>query len=259
VLRVRRATEYATRNTQYAIRNTHDRIIITGSKGAWADARACAPHHADLKSSAKSTGRQPAVGDRQGDVVLDFSSHTRRRHCRLCAEHKKAIVIGTPATPGGPLSFTELSSQIPMVLSSNFSTGVNALFWLTRKAAEILGHGFDLEIVEMPPSPQAGCAQRHGEDVGEILARVRQQQLDAVAGMPLGIVGERTAAEIGLHSWRRDVVGEHTWSLPAWRTARAGAQGLHARPSPTAPCVRPPGGHPAASLQHAGRAGAEMR
>ena len=40
-------------------------------------------------------------------------------------------------------------SQIPIVWASNYSTGVNTLFWLTRKAAEILGPGFDLEVVEM--------------------------------------------------------------------------------------------------------------
>ena len=36
-----------------------------------------------------------------------------------------------------------------MVWASNYSTGVNTLFWLTRKAAEILGPDFDLEVVEM--------------------------------------------------------------------------------------------------------------
>jgi len=37
-----------------------------------------------------------------------------------------------------------LTAKIPMVWASNYSTGVNTLFWLTRKAAEILGPGYDL-------------------------------------------------------------------------------------------------------------------
>ena len=43
----------------------------------------------------------------------------------------------------------QAAEKIPVVWASNYSTGVNTLFWLTRKAAEILGTDFDLEIVEM--------------------------------------------------------------------------------------------------------------
>ena len=48
--------------------------------------------------------------------------------------------------------------------------------------------------------------------LAEILAAVRGQQLDQVARHGrAGIVGERTGAEIGLHSIRGgDVVGDHT-------------------------------------------------
>jgi 4-hydroxy-tetrahydrodipicolinate reductase len=48
--------------------------------------------------------------------------------------------------------------------------------------------------------------------LAEILAEVRKQQFDKVARYGRsGIVGERTAAEIGVHSIRGgDVVGDHT-------------------------------------------------
>jgi hypothetical protein len=60
------------------------------------------------------------------------------------------MVIGTTGHPTPRnFKFTQFKSQIPMVLASNYSTGVNTLFWLTRKAAEILGPDFDLEVVEM--------------------------------------------------------------------------------------------------------------
>jgi 4-hydroxy-tetrahydrodipicolinate reductase len=98
------------------------------------------------------------------------------------------------------------------VLSSNFSTGVNALFWLTRKAAEILGPGFDLEIVEMHHRLKRDAPSGTAKTLAEILAAVRKQQVDKVARHGrAGIVGERTADEIGVHSVRGgDVVGEHT-------------------------------------------------
>jgi 4-hydroxy-tetrahydrodipicolinate reductase len=98
------------------------------------------------------------------------------------------------------------------VLSSNFSTGVNTLFWLTRKAAEILGPGFDLEVVEMHHRLKRDAPSGTAKTLAEILAAVRKQQLDKVVRHGRsGIVGERTAEEIGVHSIRGgDVVGDHT-------------------------------------------------
>jgi len=150
----------------------------------------------------------------QGDVVLDFSSHNATPGIvALCAEHQKAIVIGTTGHSDEDRSgITRHSARIPMVLSSNFSTGVNTLFWLTRKAAEILGPGFDLEIVETHHRLKRDAPSGTAKALAEILTSVRQQQLEKVARYGRsGIVGERTAAEIGLHSVRGgDVVGDHT-------------------------------------------------
>src|SRR6476660_8837114 len=87
----------------------------------------------------------------KAQVVVDFSSHAATLPiAKLCAQNRKALVIGTTGhTEQESAQIKAFSSQTPMVLSSNYSTGVNTLFWLTRKAAEILGPGFDLEIAEM--------------------------------------------------------------------------------------------------------------
>jgi len=150
----------------------------------------------------------------KGDVVIDFSSHAATPGiAALCAEHKKAVVIGTTGHSNEDRSqITSHSSRIPMVLSSNFSTGVNTLFWLTRKAAEILGPAFDLEVVEMHHRTKRDAPSGTAKTLAEILAEVRKKQLDRVIRYGRsGIVGERTAEEIGMHSLRGgDVVGDHT-------------------------------------------------
>src|SRR5439155_27212047 len=107
---------------------------------------------------------------------------------------------------------SDFKSRIPIVLASNYSTGVNALFWLTRKAAEILGPGYDLEIVEMHHRLKRDAPSGTALTLAEILADVRKQQLEKVARHGrAGIVGERSAEEIGSHSIRGgDVVGDHT-------------------------------------------------
>ena len=99
-----------------------------------------------------------------------------------------------------------------MVWASNYSTGVNTLFWLTRKAAEILGPGFDLEVVEMHHRLKRDAPSGTATTLAEILAAVRKQQPGKVLRHGReGIVGERTAEEIGMHSLRGgDVVGDHT-------------------------------------------------
>jgi 4-hydroxy-tetrahydrodipicolinate reductase len=148
------------------------------------------------------------------DGVIDFSFHQVTADVAgLCAEHGKFIVIGTTGHSEAERSrITGFHSKIPMVLASNYSTGVNTLFWLTRKAAEILGPAFDLEVVEMHHRLKKDAPSGTARTLGEILAEVRQQQLDDVVRHGRsGIVGERTDAEIGMHSLRGgDVVGDHT-------------------------------------------------
>ncbi len=190
-------------------------IIITGAKGRMGRALlACAPQHPELNVVGQIDQGDDlrSVIDR-GEVVVDFSSHNATPAiAALCAEHKKALVIGTTGHSQEDRSqLTRFSAQIPMVVSSNFSTGVNTLFWLTRKAAEILGPGFDLEIVEMHHRLKRDAPSGTAKTLAEILASVRQIQLEQAARYGRsGIVGERTASEIGVHSVRGgDVIGDH--------------------------------------------------
>jgi 4-hydroxy-tetrahydrodipicolinate reductase len=149
--------------------------------------------------------------------VIDFSSHSATPGIvALCAENRKAAVIGTTGHSNEDRSqITRLGGDIPMVVASNFSTGVNTLFWLTRKAAEILGPSYDLEIVEMHHRLKKDAPSGTAKSLAEILAAVRKQQLAKVVRHGReGIVGERTAEEIGVHSVRGgDVVGDHTVSF----------------------------------------------
>lgn len=176
---------------------------------------ACAAHHPDLQvvGQIDQGDALQSVIDR-GEVVIDFSSHSATPAiASLCAAHKKAMVVGTTGhSDEGKAQIADYQSQIPIVLSANFSTGVNALFWLTRKAAEILGPGFDLEIVEMHHRLKRDAPSGTAKSLAEILAAVRKQQLGKVVRHGrAGIVGERTAEEIGMHSVRGgDVVGDHT-------------------------------------------------
>jgi 4-hydroxy-tetrahydrodipicolinate reductase len=191
-------------------------LIITGSKGRMGRALiACVPQHLGLEVVGQidqGDDLNAVIG--RGDVVIDFSSHQATPGvAALCAKHKKAMVVGTTGHSNEDRSqITQFSDRIPMVISSNFSTGVNTLFWLTRKAAEILGPSFDLEILEMHHRLKRDAPSGTARTLAEILAAVRKQQMEKVVRHGRsGIVGERTATEIGVHSIRGgDVVGDHT-------------------------------------------------
>jgi 4-hydroxy-tetrahydrodipicolinate reductase len=150
----------------------------------------------------------------EGDVVIDFSFHdVTAGVAKLCSSHKKALVIGTTGhTESDKVEIRRHEKKIPMVWASNYSTGVNTLFWLTRKAAEILGPGFDLEVVEMHHRLKKDAPSGTATTLLEILADVRKVQLEkALRHGRRGIIGERTTGEIGIHALRGgDVVGDHT-------------------------------------------------
>src|SRR5437763_14812204 len=83
------------------------------------------------------------------DVVIDFShAEATERNCAAAARAGKPPVNGTTGQSREQSKFIgHAAGKIPVVLASYFSVGVNALFWLTRKARELFGENFDLESV----------------------------------------------------------------------------------------------------------------
>ena len=191
------------------------RVIITGAKGRMGQAlAACAKNFRDLQVAAEiDKGDDLPAKITDADVVIDFSDHGATPGIAgLCARHKKAIVIGTTGhSKSEHAEILKLKAKIPMVWTANFSTGVNTLYWLTRKAAEILGPDFDLEIIEMHHRMKKDAPSGTAKALAEILAEARKQSLDKIARHGRMGIGERAPGEIGIHSLRGgDVVGDHT-------------------------------------------------
>jgi len=192
------------------------KIIITGSKGRMGQTLlACAARLPQLEVVGQvDEGDDLSTVVAKCDVVIDFSFHNATLGvAKLCAQHRKGLVIGT--TGHGDSEKSEIrnfKSEIPIVWSSNYSAGVNTLFWLTRKAAEILGPNFDIEVVEMHHRMKKDAPSGTATTLLEILADVRKLQLEqALRHGRQGITGERTTGEIGIHALRGgDVVGDHT-------------------------------------------------
>ncbi len=149
-----------------------------------------------------------------GDVVIDFSSAAALEPIlRDCRHTGTPLVVGsTGHTAAQRDLIAEAAGEIPVVFAANFSVGVNTLFWLTREAARILGPAFDLEVIEVHHRLKKDAPSGTARRLAEILAEARDLRYaeDARHGRE-GLVGARTAGEIGVHAVRGgDVVGEHT-------------------------------------------------
>jgi len=192
------------------------RLLINGAKGRMGQALIlCAKDDTELEVAAQvDVGDDFAGAVLKCDAVIDFSHHsTVELVLARCLEQRKALVIGTTGHSDAQIAgIRHAGGQIPVVFSANYSTGVNTLFWLTRRAAEVLGPEFDLEVVEMHHRLKKDAPSGTAKRLAEILAEVRAlSYANDVKHGRQGDVGARTATEIGMHALRGgDVVGDHT-------------------------------------------------
>jgi len=147
------------------------------------------------------------------DAIIDFSTGNVIENAELAAEKNVAAVIGTTALSDEKIqklkNMTENGAKI--VLAPNMSVGVNLLFHLTQKVAQLL-NDYDIEIVEMHHRRKKDAPSGTAVRLGECAAAGRNLSYsDNVVHGRSGIVGERTDNEIGMHAVRGgDVVGDHT-------------------------------------------------
>jgi 4-hydroxy-tetrahydrodipicolinate reductase len=154
------------------------------------------------------------------DVAIDFShADAIVEICRAALHHKKPLVIGTTGHSQEQRRTIEQAARyVPIVFASNFSVGVNVLFWLTRKAAEFLGPDFSPEIIETHHKMKKDAPSGTAKTLAEIL-----------------VACQNAKNEIPIQSIREgDVVGEHTviFSGPGERlelTHRAASREIFAR------------------------------
>jgi 4-hydroxy-tetrahydrodipicolinate reductase len=154
------------------------------------------------------------------DVAIDFShADAITEVCRAALHHGRPLVIGTTGhSQEQRRTVEEAARSVAIVFASNFSVGVNVLFWLTRKAVELLGSDFDAEIIE--------THHKMKKDAPSGTAKTLAETLKAA---------QKTGHEIAIQSIREgDVVGEHTviFSGPGERlelTHRAANREIFAR------------------------------
>ena len=129
------------------------------------------------------------------DVAIDVSHpDVVRELCSRAVKNNVPLVIGTTGHSAEQNSAIENAARsVPIVFASNFSIGVNALFALTRAAAQILGREFDVGITETHHQMKKDAPSGTAKTIAEIL----RAELKGSAEIPIQSIREG------------DLVGEH--------------------------------------------------
>ena len=133
---------------------------------------------------------EPAM--RNCDVAIDFSqADSTDEICRAGLKDDKPLIIGTTGHSQQQRKTIEQTAQsVPIVLASNFSVGVNVLFWLTQKAAELLGEDFNPEIAETHHTMKKDAPSGTAKTLADILRAVRNSEIPIQSIREGDVVGE---------------------------------------------------------------------
>jgi len=174
------------------------KIIICGAHGRMGQLLVrCAKEDAELEIiGVMGSGDDLSALIENTDVVVDFTTAAATLSiAKIAATHRKALVIGTTGhTDAQRSELIEAIRGIPVVLSSNFSMGVNILFHVTRQVAELFQDS-DVEISETHHTHKKDAPSGTAKSLARIVEEIR-------------------GGKVPVHSHRiGDVVGDHTVSF----------------------------------------------
>ena len=149
--------------------------------------------------------------EEKADVVIDFSNPALLDDLLSYAkETKTALVIGTTGfDEEQKAKIKEASKECPIFFTYNMSLGINLLVNLAKKAVQVLGDDFDIEIIEAHHNQKidapSGTALMLADAISEEFDKPKKYEYDRHSKRE-----KRTKDEIGLHAVRGGtIVGEH--------------------------------------------------
>ena len=192
-------------------------VTIIGSRGRMGRALIISAQAHEMHISGTiDQGDDPEPAIQASDTVIDFSYHSVTPEItKLCAKHNKPLVIGTTGhSEEERVQILKHTSSIPMVWAGNYSTGVNLLYYLTKKAAQVTDLDFHPEVIEMHHQFKVDAPSGTAEGLVKAIKDARSTTEYKIKHGRSGISGARTQEEIGVHSIRGgSIVGEHTVML----------------------------------------------
>ena len=192
-------------------------LLITGQSGRMGQAlmQAAAADPDSTVTATHDVGQDLDAAVQKADCIIDFTVHSfTAQVVEAALKHGTRLVIGTTGHSDEEREMIrKAAKKLPIVFASNYSVGVNTLFWLTRHAARILTQDrFDIEVTEMHHRHKIDSPSGTARTLLEILnEETGTSYKDDVTHGRFGNIGPRPQREIGMHTLRGgDVVGDHT-------------------------------------------------
>ncbi|WP_353095757.1 4-hydroxy-tetrahydrodipicolinate reductase [Tissierella praeacuta] len=148
--------------------------------------------------------------DIEFDVLVDFTHESALdKVLEIGLSRNLPIIIGTTGYSKEQLeNINKAAATIPILYATNMSLGMNLLFALVEKTAEILGDNVDIEVIEAHHNRKkdapSGSAVTIIESIEKGLGSIRKHQYGRVGECP------REKGEIGVHAIRGgNIAGYH--------------------------------------------------
>ena len=146
----------------------------------------------------------------EADIIIDFSSPAALQERLDYAKDKGlGIVLASTGFTESDLALIEEYSKTTAIFkTANLSLGINLMQALCKAAAQFLGEGFDIEIIERHHNLKKDAPSGTALMLADSLNEAFDGRKDYLYGRS-GIVGAR-GKEIGIHAVRGGtIVGEH--------------------------------------------------
>lgn len=128
----------------------------------------------------------------KSDIVIEFAiPEVTLDNIKIASDAQKPYIIGTTGLKDID-TLRIYSTKIPILISANFSIGVNVLYKLSKTSAKLL-KDFDVEIIEAHHKTKRDAPSGTAKNLAEIIKSCRDKN-----------------DEVKIHSIRAgDIVGEH--------------------------------------------------
>lgn len=157
------------------------------------------------------SGFADELTEEKGDVIIDFSHFSRLDSLlNYAKENKIPLVIATTGYNNNLSNkIRELSTEIPILLSSNMSLGINLIQDILANIVPILSEKYDIELIEKHHNKKIDSPSGTAKSILKVIENSCNKKISKVYGRD-GIK-KRESNEIGVHVIRGGtIVGEHS-------------------------------------------------
>ncbi|QFQ31992.1 4-hydroxy-tetrahydrodipicolinate reductase [Buchnera aphidicola] len=148
------------------------------------------------------------------DILIDFTNPiSALKYLKYCNKFQKNIIVGTTGFSDSEMQIIKsYSKKIAILIASNFSIGINLLYYLVEKTTQVLGNNSDIDIIEFHHRNKMDIPSGTALTIGESISKVMRWNLNENSlYYKKGFKKVREFKKIGFSSVRSgDIIGKHS-------------------------------------------------